>query len=147
MSEIVDFTPRPADSIHDFTVVKPRVQFKLDNDVFIGVREIPAVKAMEFSSHSEQLKREDAPMEERIAGFMDILRLLLEPDSAELFISRLTDSINPIGVQTMLKVVPWLFEQYAQVPTTPDSDSSTGSGNPESGISSTASTSDAVSTS
>lgn len=146
MTEIVDFTPR-AESVHDFTVAKPRVQFKLDGDIFTGVRDIPAVKAMEFSGHSEQLKREDAPMEERIAGFMDILRLLLEPESAELFIARLNDPLNPIGVQTMLKVVPWLFEQYSQVPTTPDSDSSAGSGNPESGTSSTVSTSGAASTS
>lgn len=145
MTEIVDFTQRS--EIHDFTVEKPRVQFKLDGDVFTGVREIPAVKAMEFSGHADELKRDDAPMEQRIAGFMDILRLLLEPASAELFISRLNDPVNPIGVQTMLKVVPWLFEQYSQRPTQPDSDSSTGSGNPESGTSSTVSTSGVASTS
>lgn len=147
MTDIVDFTPRANDNIRDFTVEKPRVRFRLDGDVFTGVRDIPAVLAMEFSNHSEQLKRDDAPMEERIEGFKNILRLLLEPESAELFISRLTDSVNPIGVQTMLKVVPWLFEQYAQVPTTPDSDSSTGSGSPESGTSSTVSTSGAALTS
>lgn len=140
MTEIVDFTPRQSSEIHDFTVEKPRVQFKLDNDVFTGVRDIPAVKAMEFSGHADTLKRDDVPMEERIAGFMDILRLLLEPDSAELFISRLNDPMNPIGVKTMLKIVPWLFEQYSLRPTTPDSDSSTGSGNQESGTSSTVST-------
>lgn len=140
MTEIIDFTPQAAQNVHDFTVEKPRVQFKLDGDIFTGVRDIPAVKAMEFSGHADGLKREDAPMEERIAAFMDILRLLLVPDSAELFISRLNDPVNPIGVQTMLKIVPWLFEQYAQRPTTPDSDSSTGSGNPESGISSTVNT-------
>lgn len=141
MTEIVDFTPRASSEVHDFTVEKSRVQFKLDGDIFTGVRDIPAVKAMEFSGHADQLKRDDAPMEERIAGFMDIIRLLLEPDSAELFIARLNDSANPIGIQTMLKVVPWLFEQYSLRPTTPDSDSSTGSGNPESGTSSTVSTS------
>jgi hypothetical protein len=147
MTEIVDFTPQVVESMRDFTVEKPRVQFKLDNDVFTGVRDIPAVKAMEFSGHADQLQREDLEMSERIAGFMDILRLLLVPDSAELFISRLNDPLNPIGVPTMLKIVPWLFEQYAQRPTTPDSDSSTGSGNPESGTSSTVSTSGAESTS
>lgn len=147
MTEIVDFTPRAQSEIHDFTIEKPRVQFKLDNDVFTGVRDIPAVKAMEFSGHADQLKRDDAPMEERIAGFMDILHMLLEPESAELFISRLNNPTNPIGVQTMLKVVPWLFEQYSLRPTTPDSDSSTGSGNPESGTSSTVSTSGVESTS
>jgi hypothetical protein len=146
MTEIVDFTPQVVESMRDFTVEKPRVQFKLD-DVFTGVRDIPAVKAMEFSGHADQLQREDLEMSERIAGFMDILRLLLVPDSAELFISRLNDPLNPIGVPTMLKIVPWLFEQYAQRPTTPDSDSSTGSGNPESGTSSTVSTSGAESTS
>ena len=147
MTDIVDFTPQPGSPMHDFTIEKPRIQFKLDEDIFTGVRDIPAVKAMEFSGHADAMKRDDVPMSERIAGFMDVLRLLLEPESAERFIARLNDPANPIGVQTMLKVVPWLFEQYAQRPTTPDSDSSTGSGNQESGTSSTVSTSGVASTS
>ena len=147
MTEIVDFTPASTPAVQDFTVDKPRVQFKLDGDIFIGVRDIPAVKAMEFSGHSDKMSRDDVSMAERIALFMDIIRLLLEPESAERFITRLSDSVNPIGVQTMLKIVPWLFEQYSLRPTTPDSDSSAGSGNPESGTSSTVSTSGVASTS
>jgi hypothetical protein len=146
MTELVDFTPR-SDDVYDFTVAKPRVQFKLDDDIFVGVRDIPAIKAMEFSGHSDKMQREDVTMEERIALFMDILRLLLEPESADRFIARLSDSTNPIGTSTMLKIVPWLFEKYAARPTTPDSDSSAGSGNPESGTSSTVSTSGVESTS
>lgn len=140
MSELVDFTPR-SDDVEDFTIAKPRVQFKLDDDIFVGVRDIPAIKAMEFSGHSDKMQRDDVTMAERIALFMDILRLLLEPESADRFIARLSDSTNPIGTQTMLKIVPWLFEKYSMRPTTPDSDSSAGSGNPESGTSSTVSTS------
>lgn len=147
MTDIIDFTPQPQVEIQDFTVEKPRVQFKLDGDIFTGVRDIPAVKAMEFSSHADKIQSENVSMDERVAGFMDILRLVLVPDSAELFIARLSDPLNPISVQTMLKVVPWLFEQYSLRPTTPDSDSSTGSGNPESGTSSTVSTSGAALTS
>lgn len=146
MTELIDFTESTA-AVHDFSAEKPRVQFKLDGDIFTGVRDIPAIKALEFSGHSDKLKREDVPMEERIALFMDILRLLLEPESAERFISRLSDTGNPIGLPTMLKIVPWLFEQYSLRPTEPDSDSSTGSGNPESGTSSTVSTSGVASTS
>lgn len=140
MTDLVDFTPT-RDDIHDFTVAKPRVQFKLDEDVFVGVRDIPAIKAMEFSGHADKMQREDVTMEERIALFIDILRLLLEPESAERFIARLSDSSNPIGTPTMLKIVPWLFEKYSMRPTTPGSDSSAGSDNPESGTSSTVSTS------
>lgn len=149
MTEIVDFTPAPAEAseIHDFTVDRPRVQFKLDGDVFTGVRDIPAVKAMEFSGHADKMQREDISMDERVALFMDIIRLLLVPESAERFIERLSDPVNPIGVQTMIKIVPWLFEKYSARPTTPDSDSSAGSGNPESGTSSTVSTSGVESTS
>src|SRR5919109_3664934 len=99
MSDVIDFTPaRELADVHDFTVEKPRVQFKLDGDIFTGVRDIPAVKAMEFSGHADSLLSNDSPMAERIAGFMDILRLLLVPESAELFISRLKDPDNPISV-------------------------------------------------
>lgn len=146
MTELVDFTPR-SDDVHDFTIAKPRVQFKLDDDIFVGVRDIPAIKAMEFSGHADKMQRDDITMEERIALFMDILRLLLEPESADRFIARLSDSANPIGTPTMLKIVPWLFEKYSMRPTTPDSDSSAGSGNPESGTTSTVSTSGVESTS
>jgi hypothetical protein len=148
MTEIVDFTPTPASSeIEDFTPTRPRVQFKLDDDVFTGVRDIPAVKAMEFSGHADKMERDDITMDERVTLFMDIIRLLLEPDSADLFIERLSDPMRPIGVQTMIKIVPWLFEKYSARPTTPDSDSSAGSGNQESGTSSTVSTSGVASTS
>ena len=142
MTEIVDFTPaRDPNAVEDFTEERPRVQFKLDGDIFTGVREIPAVKAMEFSGHADKMARPDVTMDERVALFMDIIRLLLVPDSANLFIHRLGDTENPIGVKTMLKIVPWLFEQYSLRPTTPGSDSSAGSDNPESGTSSTVSTS------
>lgn len=148
MTDVVDFTPaRESSDMQDFTPERPRVQFKLDGDIFTGVRDIPAVKAMEFSGHADKMNSDDVPMAERIALFMDIIRLLLVPESAELFISRLGDTVNPIGVKTMLKVVPWLFEQYSLRPTTPDSDSSAGSGNPESGTSLTVSTSGVASTS
>lgn len=146
MTELIDFSEAKPE-VQDFTREISRVQFKLDGDVFTGVREIPAIKALEFSGHSDKLKREDVPMPERIALFMDIIRLLLEPVSADHFISRLNDTANPIGLPTMLKVVPWLFEQYSMRPTAPDSDSSTGSGNPESGTSLTVSTSGAALTS
>lgn len=141
MTELIDFTETKTTEVHDFSSGTPRVQFKLDGEIFTGVRDIPAIKALEFSGHSDKLKRDDIPMSERIALFMDILRLLLEPTSAERFIARLSDTENPIGLSTMLKIVPWLFEQYSLRPTEPDSDSSAGSGNPESGTSSTVSTS------
>lgn len=148
MTDIIDFTPtRESGEVKDFTTARPRVQFKLDNDIFTGVRDLPAVKAMEFSGHADKMSSNDVPMDERIALFMDIIRILLVPESAELFISRLSDAENPIGIKTMLQVVPWLFEQYSMRPTTPDSDSSDGSGNPESGTSSTVSTSAVASTS
>lgn len=139
MTDMIDFTPQPT---QDFTPeAKKRVQFKLDGDVFTGVREIPAIMALEFSAHAENMTRENVSITERIEGFTAILQLLLEPESASVFIGRLRDPLNPISVQTMMKVVPWLFEQYSLRPTTPDSDSSAGSGNPESGTSSTVSTS------
>lgn len=147
MTDMVDFTSAPTDVMEDFTTAKPRVQFKVDGDVFTGVRDLPAVKAMEFSGHADKMQRDDISMDERIALFMDILRLLLVPKSAELFIARLSDPVNPIGVQTLLKIVPWLFEQYSLRPTKPGSDSSAGSDNPESGTTSTATTSGVESTS
>lgn len=140
MTDVMDFTPTPvptSSEIKDFTGSKPAVKFKLDDDVFYGVRDLPAIKALEFTGYAEQFSDSKLPSSQRVAMFIDVIKMLLEPESAERFIGRLNDPVNPIGLTTFTGVIRWLFEQYAGRPTQPGSDSLAGSDNPESGTNST----------
>lgn len=142
-SDIKDFTPAVSTSMDmmDFTETGRDVVFRLNGDVFYGVTEMPVEDALSFTELAQRLDDKELSVSEKISVMKDIIRLLLRPESADLFIARLSDKTKPIGVKTLLKVIPWLFEQYGLRPTKPGSDSSPGSDNPVSGTVSTASTS------
>ena len=76
-----------------------------------------------------------------------VIRTLLEPDSAERLIGHLTDRRQPVGMSTTVKIFQYIMSEYGGRPTTPGSDSSVGSDNPESGTLSTENSSPVVSTS
>lgn len=128
----------------DFSVRTTALQFKIDGDVFTGVRDLAADTAFEFSAYATALSADSTNPENRKNIMKSMIRALLVPESAERFIARLSDTSNPIGLATCMDVVHFLFERYGLRPTQPDSDSSSGPDNPESGTSSTVSTSAAV---
>lgn len=142
--DVHDFTESDT---QDFTETKSRVKFKLDGDVFYGVRDLAVELALEFSAQSEKLNSDDVSTQDRIDTFKQVVRLLLEPESAELFLRRMRDPANPVGINKITEITNWLFEQYSLRPLEPGSDSSTGSDNPESGTNSTGNTSVEVLTS
>lgn len=129
------------DDIKDFTTAKKPPRFKIDDDIFTGVTDMPAELAMEFSTRADSMGDSNLSMKERIDIVKEVIDLVLVPASAEIFKARLSSRDKPIGVGAFKDVLPWLFEHYAARPTTPDSDSSSGSGNQESGTNSMESTS------
>jgi hypothetical protein len=126
VTEIMDFTPEERD-----------IQFRINDDVFQAMPDMPALDAMKFASEGERFQ--EADVEERLEILRDMFRLILKPDSAERFIERLQSREQPIGAETMFKIIPWLMEQYGLRPTDQPDDSSGGSGDPASGTSSTGS--------
>jgi len=131
----------PDDDIMDFTPTRKVPRFRIGEDIFTGVLEIPAELALEFSQKASVMNAENQTPAERIALVRDLMEIVLVPESAKLFNHRLGDPNNPIGMSSFSAVIPWLFKKYTGTPTTPDSDSSSGPGNQESGTSSTESTS------
>jgi hypothetical protein len=131
----------PDDDIMDFTPMRTAPRFRIGQDIFTGVVEIPAELALEFSQKASMMGADDQTPAERIALVRDLMGMVLVPESAKLFNHRLGDPDNPIGMSSFSAVLPWLFKKYAGTPTTPDSDSSSGPGNLESGTSSTENTS------
>lgn len=130
------------DDIMDFTPKVKVPRFRIGNDVFTGVVEIPAELSLDFSQKAALMGTEGQSPAERIALIRELISIVLVPESAEVFNRRLGDRNNPIGLTSFREVLPWIFKQYTGTPTTPDSDSSSGPGNQESGKSSTESTLD-----
>jgi hypothetical protein len=132
----------PDDDIMDFTPKRKIPRFRIGDDIFTGVAEIPAELSLDFAQKAALMGQEGQTTAEKLAVIRELISVVLMPESAAIFIARLSDSANPIGINSFRDVLPWLLKQYMGTPTTPDSDSSSGPGNQESGKNSTENTSD-----
>lgn len=125
----------------DFSSDRPDVVFTIDGDVFYGPGNLAVLSAVDLANHVQDLA---TPTRQTI---VDIINLILYPESAELFIARASSPARPISQQQLTDVMTWLLEKHGVRPTEESSDSSTGSHNLVTGSSSTDAGSDAASTS
>lgn len=121
--------PYTDDGIADFTPTHTRVRFKVGDDVFTGKRDIPTMVAMRFAAKAATVEDLDAAQvdDAAMAQMIEIVRMMLTKESADLFVERLDDEENPIGIGTFTKLIPWLMEQYGMRPMEPSLDSQDGS--------------------
>jgi hypothetical protein len=126
---IKDFTPKGRE--------KRRV-FKHGGDVFELVSAIPLDAFPDFILMGETLSKLDVrEMHGAIDQLKDAFRLALTDESAERFITRLNDKLNPIGYEA-LSIFAWAVSELTARPTEESSDSSVGSSEETSGSDSTA---------
>lgn len=115
MSEIKDFTKleKPDD-----------VQFKVDEDTFIAVGTPPAMAILDVAAIN---KAEDLDKVQILFAFLD--KVLL-PESAVLFLERLSSTTAPITIDQATDIAVWLVQEvYApERPTEAPSSSQNGSG-------------------
>jgi hypothetical protein len=130
--------------IRDFTT-HIDVRFRIDDDVFVGVPNIPGFDLLKFGAMVEGLSEHDIMANSEY--FSTMFRLVLEEASADVFLARMGDKKRPISMPQVMKIMPWLMESYGMRPPTPSSESSGGSETPGDGTSLTASGSATGSTS
>jgi hypothetical protein len=136
-----EYKPKVSDDgIADFTPESKNVRFRIGEDIFEGLDEMPTMLALRFATRVKAMDVGDFN-EDQVNMMTDLMRLVLKPASAAKLIKRLEDTENPIGPQTFIRLIPWLMEQYGMRPTSPSSDSPSGQENPDDGVSSTGSTS------
>jgi hypothetical protein len=123
------------DDIKDFTSAAKKVRFKINDDIFEGLADIPALLLVEFAAATEKLSMSNASEQPQI--FRTLFQLVLNESSAARFIERMSDPQKPISVDQINNIMPWLMEQYGLRPTTPSEDSSDGSVPPDAGKNST----------
>jgi hypothetical protein len=120
------------------------VQFKIDDDVFHGVPNLPATALVEFASVAETIDADSNVPE--ISVFTKMFEILLTPTSAERFIERMSSPTEPISLAQIQDILPWIMEEFGMRPTSPSPDSSAGSESPGDGTRSTGSALAVVST-
>jgi len=104
--------------IKDFGSPSEPIQFRIGEDIFKAVPDIPAETIIRLSKNKLTLTSENG--EDPFIGFKAMLAEILYEDSYKLFVSRLGDKDRPIGVQTLKDVVEWLIgEKYGMRPTQP----------------------------
>jgi len=134
-----------SDEMRDFTINRRTIKFKIDDDVFEAVKDIPAQIMLDFAVGAQQL--ETTASNQGVETILKLLEMSLLPESGQRFRRRMSDPDSPIGIQTVMEVIPWLMEQYGMRPTQSPEPSSTGSPDPGSGTRSTASVPEVASTS
>lgn len=102
-------TPRMP--MKDFSDVRPPPQFTVDDELFIGVTNVPAVDSLTIS---DKLALFDSELDsrERLRVITEVIRVLLHPESAERLVHRLSDRERPISLTQLISITYWLLERY-----------------------------------
>jgi len=115
----------------DFTGDPDPIQFKIRDEVFTALDDIPLAHMGRLAELGEDLGSANATEK-----FLTLFSRLLVPESYARFEAAVKgESATVIGVSRVKEIIPWLLEQYGLRPTVAPSGSSTTS--EESGESST----------
>lgn len=145
---VPDFTPTPpsTNGVPDFTP-ESKVRFTLYGETYVGIAELTLEDTFSYEKLSTEFSDKERTNEQRVESMKQVIRTLLEPDSAERLIGHLTNRQQPVGMTTTVRIFKYIMSEYGDRPTTPGSDSSAGSDNPVSGTHSTENSSPVASTS
>ena len=135
----------------DFTVKRAKVEFNIDHadgtpDTFEGVPGLPALALVSFSGLVDQ-QNDKMTIDEQVKFFIDLFGMILVEDSAARFVARMSNRDDPVEMDQVNAIMPWVMEQYGMRPTLPSEPSSSGSASPDDGKTSTADAPPEVSTS
>jgi hypothetical protein len=132
------------DQTRDFSKPRDKVSFTIDGDLFEAVSVMPAETLMEFAG--SYAKAGEAPGDS-LEAMRGLLEMVLLPNSYLRIAERMRSKSDPIDINQISELIPWLLEVYGLRPTQRSSSSADGPPAPESGISSTETISGAASTS
>lgn len=102
-------TPRMP--MKDFSDTRPPPQFTVDDELFVGVANVPAADSLTIS---DKLALFDSELDsrERLRVITEVIRVLLYPESAERLVQRLSDRDRPISLTQLINITYWLLERY-----------------------------------
>lgn len=146
--------PTDPQGITDLTNRRPRPMFRIGDEVYYGKVEIATGVMMRYAARAAQLQKTMDPndSEAEVAETVKMFRLMLRRESADRLVGHLhmvpagateedeariseeaEDDDNAVGMQTFMKLLPWLMEQYGMAPTEPSSNAAAGSSTSQDG--------------
>lgn len=126
--------------ITDFTEEQRRIPFRIYDQVYECAPDLPALVLIEFAAMAEKAGSSGSTFDDSMKSlFVDMFQMVLTEESAERFIAGMRDKQHPITLTMVMKLMPWVLEQFGMRPTEPSDSSSGGSPTPTSGLNSTAS--------
>ena len=125
------------DDVRDFSKRRSRHLFRVDDtgDLLEAAPALPAEALAEFAGRFSNL--EDTDASKRFNVLVDVLEMVLLPESFALLRKKMSDKKNPVELDQLNDIIVWLLGEYGLRPTQPLPDSSTGQSDPESGTNST----------
>lgn len=96
------------------------LEFKIGGDQFTVYPPTTAMFALFLASQAETRSIQD-----QMAGVVDLLDGLLEPDQRPTFHKRLLDRKHPLDFEVLQDIIAWLLEEWTARPTQESPDSST----------------------
>lgn len=126
--------------IKDFTKVRKKIQFQVDDDVFHAASTIPAETMIQFTEGFTSMDPSQMSPAQMVSSLRQVIEFCLLPDSIGKFKQRMSDPENPIDMEQLDQIVQWLFEEYGMRPTDEPSNSLSGGSLPAPGTTSTVST-------
>lgn len=125
-----------SEEMMDFSSPRTEIRFRIDGDVFTAPRELPAEILAEFAERWENIAL-DTPIKDQMKMLAEMILMILDPEPGQLFVSRMGNRANPIGLKQVNDVITWLMEEYGMRPTLPSESLSAMPSLPGSGTSST----------
>lgn len=110
----------------DFTKKKKRVEFKLDDDVFVAPSVLPVPVLQELAEAADGLKTAGASAGETLAKVVGVFDIILAEAPAARLRERIKSKDEPVDLEQITDIMLWLLEVYGLRPTEPSSDSSAG---------------------
>lgn len=108
--------------MRNYTTNQTPIAFKIDEDDFLAVPSIPGEEMLALVAKMKNLTEED-----ELQALYTFLDLVLLPESAELFATRMRSKEHPIDLATAIAVVDDLTAEYTNRPTGASSPSANGS--------------------
>lgn len=104
----------------DFTGRDERITFKVRDEVFTAIDDIPLALMGQLSKIGDEISAGTAD------GILTLFEKILEPESYERFQLAVQGRIigTVIGISRIKEIIPWLLEQYGLRPTEASSGSS-----------------------
>ena len=116
----------------DFTKVKKRVEFTIDDDTFVAPKVLPIPVLQQLAGAADALKTSESAVA-ALQQIVDVFDIILIDSSAARLRERISSKDEPVDLDQLTEILLWLLEVYGLRPTQQSSDSSAGSPNVVSG--------------